>query len=113
MAQAAPQIFDVAALRKEVAGPEPRYYEFLAGRGLTGGVYRLPAGSHDLQTPHLEDEVYVVLDGKACLRMGDTERDIEPGQVLFIPANTRHAFVKITADLTLLAVFSASPTPLP
>ncbi len=100
-------MFDIAALRQQVTGPEPRYFEFFDSNRLTGGLYRLPAGSHDLQTPHLEDEVYVVLDGRARLRAGEVERDVGPGQVLVIRANTRHAFVNIAEDLTLLAVFSA------
>ncbi len=109
MAQEALQVFDIASLRPQVAGPEPRYYEFLDSDRLTGGLYRLPAGSHDLQTPHLEDEVYVVLEGRARLRAGAIEQDIGPGQLLFVRADTRHAFVDISEDLTLLAVFSASP----
>ncbi|MBM4197009.1 MAG: cupin domain-containing protein [Gammaproteobacteria bacterium] len=108
MSQEALQVFNVASLRSEVAGPEPRYFEFLGGERLTGGLYRLPAGSHDLQTPHLEDEVYFVLEGSARIRSGDVVRDVKPGMVLFIRANARHAFIEISEDLTLLAVFSAA-----
>ena len=49
------QVFEIEDLRGNVRGPEPRFFEFLAGQRLSGAVYRLPAGAHDLQGPHLED----------------------------------------------------------
>lgn len=111
MPQDAWQIFDVADLKKRVLGPEPRFFEFLSGRRLSGALYRLPAGSRDLQGPHLEDEVYVVLEGRARLRAGSEEREVTPGMILFIQADARHSFVDIQEDLTLLAVFSAPEKP--
>jgi mannose-6-phosphate isomerase-like protein (cupin superfamily) len=111
MTHAAWQAFDLADLKKRVLGPEPRFFEFLSGDRLSGALYRLPAGSRDLQGPHLEDEVYVVLEGRARLRADPEEQDIRPGMVLFIGANSRHSFVDITEDLTLLALFSAPAKP--
>lgn len=111
MTQDACQVFEIAELKQRVLGPEPRFHEFLSGKRLSGALYRLPAGAHDLQGPHLEDELYVVLEGRARLRTGTTERDVHPGLVLFIAADARHSFVDIQEDLTLLAVFSASAEP--
>lgn len=111
MTQDAWQIFDVAELRKRVAGPEPRFFEFLSGNRLSGALYRLPAGSRDLQGPHLEDEVYVVLEGRARLRAGNEEQEVGPGKILFIRADAQHSFVDIQEDLTLLALFSATAKP--
>lgn len=105
------KIFDVADLKQRVLGPEPRYYEFLSGARLSGGVYRLPAGSRDLQGPHLEDEVYVVLEGRARIRGAAEEQEVRPGMILFIQADSRHSFVDIEEDLTLLAIFSAAEKP--
>jgi mannose-6-phosphate isomerase-like protein (cupin superfamily) len=105
------QSFELDDLRQRVRGPEPRFFEFLRGGRLSGAIYRLPAGANDLQGPHLEDEIYVVLEGRARLRVGSEERDVHPGQVLFIRANARHAFVDIREDLTLLAMFSAPEKP--
>jgi mannose-6-phosphate isomerase-like protein (cupin superfamily) len=111
MPQDAIKVFDTDELRKRVLGPEPRFFEFLSGPRLSGALYRLPAGARDLQGPHLEDEVYVVLEGRARLRAGDTEQDVRAGTILFVPADSRHSFVDIEEDLTLLAVFSASDEP--
>ena len=105
------QTFDIAELRKSVLGPEPRFYEFLSGSRLSGALYRLPAGARDLQGPHLEDEVYVVLEGRAKLRGGSEEQDVRPGMILFIRADSWHSFVDSAVDLTLLALFSESEKP--
>lgn len=107
------QAFDTDELKARVRGPEPRFFEFLGGRRISGAIYRLPAGSHDLQGPHLEDEVYVVLEGRAKLRLGMEELDVRPGLVVFIEADTRHSFMEIAEDLTLLALFSATKKPFP
>ncbi|MDO9449459.1 MAG: cupin domain-containing protein [Rugosibacter sp.] len=99
------QVFDLADLRKKVEGTEPRFMEFLRSSQMSCAMYRLPAGALDMQAPHLEDEIYIVLDGLARLRMGDEEREVRPGMVLFVSATTEHSFFNIEEDLTLLAVF--------
>ena len=65
----------------------------------------MPAGCRDLQAPHAEDEVYVVLAGKARLRVGEVEHTIGPGHVLFVRATTAHSFFDVEEDLTVLAFF--------
>ena len=111
MNQSTWQAFDIAELKQRVQGHEPRFFEFLGSGRLSGAIYRLPASATDLQGPHLEDEVYVVLEGEARLRIDSAEQEVHPGMVLFIPADTRHAFVDIRRDLTLLALFSATARP--
>ena len=111
MAQDTWQIFDIETLKQRVQGPEPRFFEYLRSGRLSSALYRLPAGANDLQGPHLEDEIYIVLEGSARLRVGSDEQAVRPGQVLFIRANAAHAFIDIREDLTLLAVFSVPEKP--
>jgi mannose-6-phosphate isomerase-like protein (cupin superfamily) len=108
MSGSAWQVFDLADLRKKVEGTEPRLSEFLRRASLSSAIYRLPAGARDMQAPHLEDEIYVVLDGRARLRIGAQEHDVRPGIVLFVSATAEHSFFDIEEDLTLLAVFGAT-----
>jgi mannose-6-phosphate isomerase-like protein (cupin superfamily) len=68
-------------------------------------MYHLPVGATDMQAPHLEDEVYLVIEGRARLRVDDIEQDVVPGTVLFVSATTEHSFFDVTEDLTLLAMF--------
>ena len=41
--------------------------------------------------------------------MGDGEREVRPGMVLFVSATTEHSFFDIEKDLTLLAIFGPAP----
>lgn len=100
--------FDLNGLKEKVQGSEPRFLEFLRSRQMSCAIYHLPAGAKDMQAPHLEDEVYMVLAGSARLRVNDTEEQIGPGKLLFVSATTAHSFFDITEDLTLLAVFGPS-----
>ena len=105
------QVFMLDALAGKVEGTEPRFFEFLRSPTLSCAVYRLPAGARDMQAPHLEDEVYFVVSGRARLRIDDQDREVKPGMVLCVRATSEHAFFDIEEDLTLVAVFGTSRPP--
>ena len=86
-------------------GEEP-YYEFVREGALSVGRYVLPAGGTDDQEPHTEDEVYVVLEGRADVRIGDDRHPVEPGDVVYVDRGVDHAFVDIEERLDLLVVFA-------
>ena len=88
------------------------YYEFLRVPSMSCGIYTLPAGAKDLQSPHDEDEVYYVISGRARLRAEGEERVVGPGSILYVGATSEHSFVEIEEDTTLL-VFFASGGPAP
>lgn len=98
---------DVHSLDDLLARPgDERYSEFLRVDSMSAGVYRLAAGEADPQSPHAEDEMYVVLAGRGRLRGGDDEAPVEPGSVAFVPAGEVHRFVDITEDLAVLVLFA-------
>ncbi|NNE37459.1 MAG: cupin domain-containing protein [Gammaproteobacteria bacterium] len=105
------QIFQLDELLKMVEGNDPRFHEFLHKPSMSMGVYRLPRGSKDMQSPHLEDEIYVVLDGKATLTLDGEDREAVKGSILFVAANTTHSFFNIEEDLTVLAFFGSQLPP--
>ncbi|MFF4992193.1 cupin domain-containing protein [Streptosporangium saharense] len=72
---------------------------------LSVGTYCIPAGGVDTQSPHTEDEIYVVTTGRARIVTPDSEAEVGPGAVIFVPTGEEHCFVDITEDLTLLVVF--------
>jgi mannose-6-phosphate isomerase-like protein (cupin superfamily) len=82
------------------------YVEQLRSAELSFGTYLLPAGGVDNQSPHAEDEIYVVTAGRARIVTPDGSADVEPGSVIFVPAREEHRFVDITEDLALLVVFA-------
>ncbi|HSG90113.1 MAG TPA: cupin domain-containing protein [Pseudomonadales bacterium] len=82
------------------------YREFLRVPSLSCGVYRLAAGSRDMQGPHDDDEVYYVLAGRARVRVGGAERAVQAGSLLYVRAALDHAFFEIEEDMTLLVIFA-------
>lgn len=111
MSEPAWQIFQLEELTKKVEGSEPRFHEFLRVPSLSGAVYRLPAGARDMQAPHLEDEIYMVLSGRGRLRVGEQEHVVGQGTVLFVRATAEHSFFDVEEDLTLLAFFGGASPP--
>ena len=73
---------------------------------MSAGLYVLPAGAVDGQSPHNEDEIYVVLAGGARFTAGDETRDVAPGDVIFVAAGVPHRFHDITEELRLIVVFA-------
>jgi len=103
------QVFDLDQVRGKLKGEAVEYLEFLNVPALNCGVYFLSAGSTDMQAPHDEDEVYFVLSGKARMHLGEEDRSIGPGSLLYVGATTEHSFFEIEEDMTLLVMFAASP----
>ena len=104
------QTFDLKEIRQDLEQGKVSYKEFLRVPSLSCGLYHLPAGARDMQTPHDEDEVYLVLVGRARMKTGEEEMiDVTPGTVLYIKATETHSFFEIEEDMTLM-VFFASQT---
>lgn len=101
-------VYSTDELLEKVAGADARIFEFLRVPTLSVSIYRLPAGCKDMQAPHLEDEVYYVIEGKARLQVEDKIHDISPGSVLYVRATTAHSFFDIEEDLVVLAFFGSS-----
>ncbi|MEM7479887.1 MAG: cupin domain-containing protein [Acidobacteriota bacterium] len=99
-------VFELEELRHRLAGTEGPWLEFFANANLRTGLYRLPAGSEDLQNPHAEDEIYFVLRGKAVISIAGEDRPVGSGAVIFVAAEVEHRFHSITEDLDVLVFFA-------
>src|SRR3990170_4653866 len=96
------ELDDLDAARQAAGRP---YHEFLSVPDLSGGLYVLEAGAVDRQSPHTEDELYVVMSGRGRITVGDDARDVRPGTVIFVPAAAVHRFHDIEDRLVLLVAF--------
>jgi mannose-6-phosphate isomerase-like protein (cupin superfamily) len=99
-------VFDVGVLRERMTAGAVEYAEFLRVPAMSAGVYRLPAGSIDPQSPHREDEVYVVTEGRATLMVNGRRTPVGPGSVAFVAAGDEHRFEAIIADLVAVVLFA-------
>ena len=78
----------------------------LSSADLSLGTYSIPAGGEDDQTPHTEDEIYVVQAGRATLVTTSGIVDVGPGSVIYVPAGEAHKFTEVSEDLALVVVFA-------
>ena len=96
-------------LNEQARGGRP-YLEFLRSASMSVGLYVLDAGAVDRQSPHREDEVYVVLAGRSRFTAGDDSRDVAPGDTIYVSAGMPHRFHDITEQLRLIVVFAPPET---
>lgn len=107
--------FKLSELREERVSAGKRYLEFLRVPSLSAGLYVLPAGGEDPQTPHHQDEIYYVISGRARMKitreettvagMTSEDRLVTTGAVIFVEAGTEHRFHSIEEELVVLVVF--------
>ena len=104
------EAFELGDLLARRAASGELYHEFLRVPALSGGLYVLPAGGTDPQSPHREDEVYVVMSGRAAVTVGGEERPVAAGSVVYVPAGVEHRFHGVAEELVLLVLFAPAET---
>jgi mannose-6-phosphate isomerase-like protein (cupin superfamily) len=97
--------FELDGLRRELGASGRLYHEFARTHDLSVGLYVLPAGATDPQGPHTEDEVYHVVSGRGRIRVGDEDRPVTAGSIVFVAADVVHRFHDIEEELVILVVF--------
>ncbi len=100
------QGFELTQLIDQRSKTGKLYLEFLRVPDLSMGLYQLPAGGTDPQSPHTEDEVYYVVSGKAKIKVADEDRAVQAGSVVYVAKNVEHRFHSIEEDLTVLVFFA-------
>jgi mannose-6-phosphate isomerase-like protein (cupin superfamily) len=100
------EAFEVDGLEASRSAASQLYHEFLRRDSMSAGLYVLRAREADPQTPHAQDELYYVVSGHGRIRVGDKDRPVGPGSVVFVAAEVEHRFHSITSDLTILVVFA-------
>ena len=82
------------------------YLEFLKVPDLSMGLYILPAGGVDPQSPHTEDEVYYIVSGRAQIKVADEDRAVRAGSIVYVEKNVDHRFHSIEEELTVIVFFA-------
>ena len=99
-------VLDNAGQFTRSAEGTPSWIEHLRVEALSVGTYSVPDGGADTQSPHTEDEIYVVTSGTAVLESGGDRAEVRPGSVLYVPAHEEHRFVDIAGDFAVLVFFA-------
>ena len=59
----------------------------------------------DLQTPHKQDELYIIAAGSGEFIKGDEHYYFKTGDLFFVPAGVDHRFRNFTADFATWVIF--------
>ena len=100
------EVFELDQLQAQRAQAGRSYLEFMRVPAMSAGIYVLPVGGSDPQSPHSQDEIYCVISGAAKVRLGKDEQRVEQGSVIFVEAGLEHRFFDIERQLILLVVFA-------
>ena len=100
------QIFELTQLISQREASNNLYLEFLKVPDLSMGLYVLPAGGTDPQSPHTEDEVYYVVNGRAKIKVADEDRDVQTGSIVYVAKNVEHRFHSIEEELKVIVFFA-------
>ena len=100
------QAHELTQLISQRESSDKLYLEFLKVPDLSMGLYVLPAGGTDPQSPHTEDEVYYVVSGRAQILVAEENRNVESGSVIYVEKNVAHRFHSIEEELTVLVFFA-------
>jgi mannose-6-phosphate isomerase-like protein (cupin superfamily) len=96
---------DIDATRRRLEAAGGGYEIVHTSPGLEIGVYVLVAPEPDRQQPHVDDEVYVVLEGRGSLTIEGESIEVSEGKAAFVPAGADHKFTGYEG-LSVLVVFS-------
>jgi mannose-6-phosphate isomerase-like protein (cupin superfamily) len=102
------RVIRLAEARTRIPGPAGEHSASLLRHGTLHVKLSLPVRPN-VQTPHKQDEVYVIVRGKGVL-VHDGKRDqCQAGDLMFVAAGTDHHFEDFTDDLAVWVVFFGPP----
>jgi len=99
-----PQPFRIADGLARLPTPEGGWSVALLRHGTMQLKLYAPHG-RDPQTPHKQDELYVVARGTAAFVIRDSRAVVAPGDALFAPAGVPHHFGEFSDDFATWVVF--------
>ncbi len=79
------------------------YQEMLRHGTMSVGLYR--PREVDKQSPHDQDEVYIVASGTGVFALGGERMPCAPGDTFFVGAGAKHRFEEFSDDLAVWVVF--------
>ena len=100
------QTYELTQLIFQRADSNKLYLEFLKVPDLSMGLYVLPADEMDPQSPHIEDEVYYVVSGRAQIKVADENHAVQAGSIVYVAKNVEHRFHSIEEELTVIVFFA-------
>jgi mannose-6-phosphate isomerase-like protein (cupin superfamily) len=87
-----------------IPGPAGERAVLVLQRGTLDIALSIPIPPNQ-QTPHEQDELYVVIRGRGVLVHDDKRSRFDSGDILFVAAGVEHHYEDFSDDLTLWRIF--------
>jgi mannose-6-phosphate isomerase-like protein (cupin superfamily) len=97
-------VIHLAEAKRAIPGPPGAHAASFLERGTLNVKLSLPV-SPNQQSPHAQDEVYVIIQGRGILYHDGKRNAFEPGDLMFVAAGTEHHFEDFSDDLAVWVVF--------
>ena len=95
--------FALADANRKLADADDNFVTLMTGKH--GRLLLFAPEGEDRQTPHTQDEFYIVVSGSGNFRRGDEVVPFVAGDVLFVPAGVFHHFENFTDDFQTWVIF--------
>ena len=95
---------DPSCRRARIPGPAGEHAVSLLDRGTLKVKLSCPVHPNQ-QTPHAQDEVYLIIRRRGVLIHDGKRDEFGSGDLLFVAAGTEHRFEDFTGDLAVWVVF--------
>jgi mannose-6-phosphate isomerase-like protein (cupin superfamily) len=102
------RVIHLAQARERIAGGAAGHSASVLQHGSLNLKLSLPVTPNE-QSPHAQDEIYVIVQGTGVLFHDGRREAFGPGDVMFIAAGTEHHFEEFTEDLTVWVIFYGPP----
>jgi mannose-6-phosphate isomerase-like protein (cupin superfamily) len=100
-------VIRLADAEARIPGPAGERAALVLHRGTVDVKLSVPVPPNQ-QTPHDQDELYVVIRGRGVLVHGDKRDPFASGDVLFVAAGVEHHYEDFGDDLALWRIFYGS-----
>ena len=102
------RVIRLAEARSRIPGPAGEHAVLVLQQGSLDVKLSLPEHPNR-QTPHEQDEVYVVIRGRGVLVHDGARDPFESGDLLFVAAGIEHRFEAFSDDLAVWRIFYGPP----
>lgn len=97
-------VIPLAEAQRRIPGPPGQHFVNVLQRGTVRMLLSNPLRPNR-QTPHRQDEIYVIARGRGVLFHGGRRDRFEPGDAMFVAAGTEHWFEDLTEDFAVWVIF--------
>lgn len=98
------RVIRFAQAQARIPGPTGERAVTIMQRGTLDVALSVPPSANQ-QTPHAQDELYVIIRGRGILFHDGEEDPFESGDLVFVAAGIEHRFGDISEDLAVWRVF--------